>query len=69
MSAREELFRRVSGSFVDENRANKLIDDLLHEEAEKIRHHKPDPEPIWWNSDEYHDGVETSADLIDPYSS
>ena len=56
MSAREELFRRVVGSFVDEERANKLIDDLLHEEAEKIR-----------NTLSYAYGCLQAADLIDPY--
>ncbi|MEU2510212.1 hypothetical protein ABZ621_36745 [Streptomyces sp. NPDC007863] len=31
MSAREELFRRVAGAFVSEDRANKLIDDVITE--------------------------------------
>ncbi|MGW6557962.1 hypothetical protein [Streptomyces hydrogenans] len=40
MSAREELFRRVAGAFVSEDRANKLIDDVIAEavpELEKLR--------------------------------
>ncbi|MGC9439281.1 hypothetical protein [Streptomyces sp. WG5] len=58
MSAREELYRRVVSSFVNEEKANKLIDDLLHEAAEKLRRN----------------GCgcrceRTNADLIDPYSS
>ncbi|WP_170313784.1 hypothetical protein [Streptomyces filamentosus] len=31
MSARDELFRRVAGAFVSEDRANKLIDDVVAE--------------------------------------
>jgi hypothetical protein len=41
VSAREELFRRVASSFVDEERANKLIDayrsEVLQEEARNLR--------------------------------
>lgn len=37
MGAREELFRRVAGAFVDEDRANALIDAYVHELAERIR--------------------------------
>ncbi|KQX43519.1 hypothetical protein ASD97_25950 [Streptomyces sp. Root63] len=63
MGAREELFRRVAGSFVDEDRANKLIDDLLHEEAQKIRNSPGWFEGEWMDSrDRDH-----AADLIDPY--
>ncbi|MFH8627818.1 hypothetical protein ACH4A8_39025 [Streptomyces vietnamensis] len=36
MSAREELFRRVAGAFVDEKRANKLIDDVIAERDAQI---------------------------------
>ncbi|WP_425837392.1 hypothetical protein [Streptomyces fractus] len=47
-----------------------LLDDLLRaharELAEKIRNHDPSPAPVWRWSDEYTDGVHTSADLIDP---
>lgn len=41
MSAREELSRRVSGAFVDDERANGLIDayraEVLREAAEELR--------------------------------
>lgn len=43
MSARRELFRRVAGAFVDEERANSLLDayraEILHEAADTIRNH------------------------------
>jgi hypothetical protein len=61
VSAREELFRRVAGSFVDEERANKLIDDLLHEEAEKLRKHADTMPNREWAT-----GVLIAADLTDP---
>ncbi|BET51796.1 hypothetical protein RGQ21_67780 [Kitasatospora aureofaciens] len=71
MSARGELFRRVAGSFVDEDKANKLIDDLLHEEAEKIRAAEPYiPEGFTIRSewmDVWKSARSELADKIDPY--
>lgn len=55
MSAREFLFARLTGALIPEDRANKMIDDLLHEEAEKIRKLP------------YTYGVLQAADLIDPH--
>lgn len=67
MSARDQLFRGVVGSFVDEERANKLIDNLLHEAAETIRNSEGPKEPFggeWADSrDRDH-----AANLIDPYA-
>jgi hypothetical protein len=41
MSAREELFRRVAGAFVDESKANGLLDayraEVLREAADNVR--------------------------------
>lgn len=67
MSAREELFRSIFGAFADEDRANKLIDDLLHEEAEKIRGElDPSGNPMFLS--DFDKGLTHGADLIDPYA-
>ena len=38
MSARDEIFKRLAGAFIPEDRANALIDAYAHELAEKIRY-------------------------------
>lgn len=75
MSAREELFLQLYGSLKYEfiyqgdkgrDEANRLIDDLLHEEAEKIRK---------LSAEDYghpklsvaQDALERAVSLIDPY--
>lgn len=60
MSARDELFRRVCGAFVDEARANALIDAFAHELAEKIR--AVNPQPDGWIDVAF----DYAANLIDP---
>jgi hypothetical protein len=65
-SAREELLKRLGmavGAY-DSIRDNKLIDDLLHEEAEKIRRDRDSTIPL---DPERSRGMTRSADLIDPY--
>lgn len=37
MSAREEIFRRLAGAYVTEDRANALIDAYAHELAQQLR--------------------------------
>lgn len=37
MSARDEIFKRLAGAFIAEDRANALIDAYAHELAERIR--------------------------------
>lgn len=50
-SAREELFRRVAGAFVDEAKANTLIDafanEVLHEDVERQKAVPRTERSIW----------------------
>lgn len=62
MSARDELFRRVAGAFVDEDKANALIDAYAHELAEKIRR-QVDEVTVYGD---WYSGMYEAADLIDP---
>lgn len=64
MGAREDIFMELCGVHEGaEERANKLIDDLLHEAAEKIRSSPGWCEGEWMDSrDRDH-----AAKLIDPY--
>lgn len=55
MSARDEIFKRLAGAFISDEKANALIDAFAHELAEKIRAGMGD----------YHD-ARMAADLIDP---
>lgn len=75
MSAREESMDHLVNSLLHQgpystheakSLAEKLIDDLLHEEAEKIRRCA---EKVF-GAPEYHSerhAIEVGADLIDPY--
>lgn len=79
MSAREELFRELVKGLQDslyihedaEDTATKMIDDLLHEEAEKIREKWKSEAPMFPEEDQfvsgYGSGLDDGADLIDPY--
>ena len=67
MSAREFLFARLTGALIPEERANKLIDDLLHEEAEKIRSEKITELPVDADKKLINSVLETVARKIDPY--
>jgi hypothetical protein len=68
VSAREDLFMELCGPYQDEERANKLIDDLLHEAAEKIR--DMERRNAWLERKGAGGAVLPSqvADFIDPYS-
>lgn len=68
MSAREELFRRVAGAFVSEDRANKLIDDVIAEAAPEVAALRASLEEMTRCRDNalralYRDDVETDVDL------
>ncbi|WP_371666006.1 hypothetical protein OG306_33300 [Streptomyces sp. NBC_01241] len=67
MSAREELYAALmKGGPHSPDRSEKasyLIDNLLHEEAEKIRRHaEPKSDRV------YAMGAFVAADMIDPYA-
>ncbi|MEU5166818.1 hypothetical protein [Streptomyces mutomycini] len=62
LSAREFLFTRLKAACFTAAQADSMIDDLLHEEAEKIRKlTEGRPNSL------YVSGMETAAKLIDPY--
>lgn len=75
MSAREESMDHLVNSLLHQgpystheakSLAEKLIDDLLHEEAEKVREELPPTEnPLFLS--EWAEGLLHAADLIDPH--
>ncbi|MFE8916854.1 hypothetical protein [Streptomyces globisporus] len=78
MSTREEILSHLTYSLNQEmvfsheaeSAAEKLIDNLLHEEAEKIRKKWAEEEDIFQEDqfmDGYGSGLNDGADLIDPY--
>lgn len=64
MNTRDEIFKRLAGAFISDERANALIDAFAHELAEKVRARRH----------QHHDHIECvpcfmygeCADLIDP---
>lgn len=66
MTARDELLRRVAGSFIDEDRANALIDAYAHELAEQIRGNTAHLEGNTTGNSIRRIVNELAADLIDP---
>ncbi|MEU0952817.1 hypothetical protein ABZ353_10810 [Streptomyces niveus] len=78
MSAREllksrlDLLSRLSEDVLPEGQADRLIDDLLHEEAEKVRASQLEtPEGFVYRQEwlkAWFEGRDDSANLIDPYA-
>lgn len=65
MNAREFLFARLTGACIPENQVNEMIDDLLHEEAERVRRElSPSEHPAFLSK--WAKGLSHAADLIDP---
>lgn len=60
---RNRLYLATYGSGLSPAERTKLIDDLLHEEAEKVRNSPGWCEGEWMDSRDR----EYAADLIDPY--